>query len=265
MSMAETWAAWGLPDAVLNALISAAWTFHAAAPWTVLSNEEALRITDPTDANRRWTLSVLGAGKQYYGIAARVQEATLAGGRRRFVSRSHRDEYAGERPVDCTGTTDHRHARGDGAFHRATRNGARRARCVESAAIRGRRVGTRTSLRRRPYAGARRIPHGSPHADAGHRHRSASERWPSCRTMPASTHGRRRRAHRSWNSRRGERGAWRTACAPCSLSKVSDALRTNCRFRSMAPTALPAPQQTAPRGQSATRWRHSPGATTACP
>lgn len=69
MSLPETWAAWGLPDAVIAVLLDAARAFHAAAPWRRLSNEQALWVTDSIDADRQWTLSVLGAGKQVFGIA----------------------------------------------------------------------------------------------------------------------------------------------------------------------------------------------------
>lgn len=69
MSLPETWAAWGLPDAVLTPLIHGARAYHAAAPWTVLANEQALRVTDSRNGNQQWTVSVLGAGETVFGIS----------------------------------------------------------------------------------------------------------------------------------------------------------------------------------------------------
>lgn len=65
-SRPDTWAGWGLPPEQVGEVFRAAAGFYRAAPWDRLANEELIEARSPTGMH--WTLGILGAGGQEYGL-----------------------------------------------------------------------------------------------------------------------------------------------------------------------------------------------------
>jgi hypothetical protein len=65
-SRPDTWAGWGLPTEQVGKIFHAAADFYRAAPWERLANEELIEARSP--AGMYWTVGILGAGGQEYGL-----------------------------------------------------------------------------------------------------------------------------------------------------------------------------------------------------
>jgi hypothetical protein len=65
-SRPDTWAGWGLPPEQVGQIFRAAADFYRAAPWKRLANEELIEARSL--AGVYWTVGLLGAGGQEYGL-----------------------------------------------------------------------------------------------------------------------------------------------------------------------------------------------------
>ncbi len=63
----RSWRGWGLPDELSRDLMKAAVAFRSASPWDVMDNEQAPRVR--MASGNEWTVSVLGAGGEVFGLA----------------------------------------------------------------------------------------------------------------------------------------------------------------------------------------------------
>jgi hypothetical protein len=66
LSCPNVWAGWDLPPELVEALFRAAAGFYRTTPWDVLGNLDAFEAA--TAAGRRWTVSVLGAAGEVFGL-----------------------------------------------------------------------------------------------------------------------------------------------------------------------------------------------------
>ncbi len=66
-AMPETWAGWGLPEALVADLFRAAAAYHRAAPWRWVANVQVIAAAMPN--GRSWTLCLLGNAGQEFGLA----------------------------------------------------------------------------------------------------------------------------------------------------------------------------------------------------
>jgi SEC-C motif-containing protein len=74
------WAAWSLPHALVGELFVASASYWRAAPWRILTNLQAPRVTMPggdSSDSREWTACVLGNGGAEFGLALYSDELDL--------------------------------------------------------------------------------------------------------------------------------------------------------------------------------------------
>lgn len=69
LSFPHVWSAWGIDADARTQLFAAAARFYEAQPWARLDNEETLAITADEAPDVIWTVCVMGAGGEQYGLS----------------------------------------------------------------------------------------------------------------------------------------------------------------------------------------------------
>lgn len=69
LSFPHAWSAWGIDADARAQLFAAAARFYEAQPWARLDNEETLAITADEAPDVTWTVCVMGAGGEQYGLS----------------------------------------------------------------------------------------------------------------------------------------------------------------------------------------------------
>jgi hypothetical protein len=82
----ETWAAWGLPEAMVASLFRAYAAFYRAAPWRWLDDYPPV-LAEWDDGTGPWTVSVMGAALGEYGLGVYSQAEDLVALAEKFRSR----------------------------------------------------------------------------------------------------------------------------------------------------------------------------------
>lgn len=102
-SMPGTWRGWGLPAALIGEIFQAAARFHRARPWQFIGNEELMEFQ--AGAPRPWTLQVLGAAAEEFGLVLYEHRRDME---RLLRARSPREGFGAIRGIMISLTLDRR-------------------------------------------------------------------------------------------------------------------------------------------------------------